>query len=410
MRGWAVALLSRLQLSSVAVVSFSFGIFLPFIRQDLELSAWQAGLLQGVWWMTSALLALPASAMFSRYRPIPLILVSLVLALPFLFLQGLANSFRVLLLARLLFVLCTLIATAARPLILQQWIAPGQYALVQSIGLSLHSTLLAVTISTSAWVIAVVGSWRLAYVVHGGFFLLQAILWVGIARERFAPISGLQDVLQEQRDTPLQALWTYPQGWLLGITMCGMAATWTAMVTFLPTLLLETRGISVTLSGPLLGFLYYALIPCSPLGGWLAKKVPNRRLLLWLPAFCNMLLGILIAFVSVPWLLMVGLTCLGVIWIVSPVVEVMPFEFPGIRPREVAVIATLVRTMMGLGFALGPMITGLVTQYTQSLQTGLLVLCLLTGLGVIAGLLYPKPNVAREKHTARSPRLKHDAD
>ena len=77
------------------------------------------------------------------------------------------------------------------------------------------------------------------------------------------------------------------------------------------------------------------------------------------------------------------------VWIASPVVQVLPFEFPGIRPREVAVIAALVGTFSGLGFAAGPLITGLVAQFTGSLQTGLIVLSLLTGVGVISGLFYP---------------------
>lgn len=65
-------------------------------------------------------------------------------------------------------------------------------------------------------------------------------------------------------------------------------------------------------------------------------------------------------------------------------------EFPGVQPREVAVVVSLVKTLSGLGFAAGPIVTGLATQLTGSLQTGLLLLCLLTGVGVIAGLLYPR--------------------
>ena len=45
---------------------------------------------------------------------------------------------------------------------------------------------------------------------------------------------------------------------------------------------------------------------------------------------------------------------------------------------------------MGLGFAAGPMVTGVVAEFTGSLQTGMVVLFLLTGVGVIAGLLYPR--------------------
>jgi predicted MFS family arabinose efflux permease len=109
------------------------------------------------------------------------------------------------------------------------------------------------------------------------------------------------------------------------------------------------------------------------------------------PALCNTLFGVLSTYTSAPWLLMVLLTGVGVVWIVSPVMDVLPFEFPGIRPREVAVITSLVKTCSGLGFALGPMVVGLVAQLTGSLQRGLLVLCVLTGVGVLAGWWYPSP-------------------
>ncbi len=163
------------------------------------------------------------------------------------------------------------------------------------------------------------------------------------------------------------------------------------MVTFLPTLLLEQHGMALTVSGPILGCLYYILIPASPLGGWLSKNVTNRRYLLLVPAICNVVFGIAITFTSSPWGLMLLLTGMGSIWIVSSVLEVLPFEFPGIQPREVAVIASLLRLLMGVGFATGPMLVGWVATQTASLQTGLLVLALFTGTGVITAWFYPSP-------------------
>jgi NNP family nitrate/nitrite transporter-like MFS transporter len=379
-----------LQVSSIILVSYTFGVFLPFISQDLRLSALEVGLLQGVWWVTSALLALPCSLWFSRFRPVSLVLVSLLLGLPFLFLQGLAESFMVLLLARFLFVLCHVISTPARPLLLQQWVAPRQYALVNAVGLSQHSVLLAAAISTSAWLIVSVGSWRFAYGILGGVLLAQTLAWMVVARQGRAPVTGLQHALAVPSPSPFKALWSYPQGWLLGFTMLALSATWTAIVTFLPTLLLEQHDMPPALSGPLLGCLYYGLIPGALLGGVLEKKVHNRPLLLWVPALGNMLLGVAIPFTSSRWLLMGLLTGVGVMWVVSPVIEVLPFEFPGIRPREVAVVVSLIKTLSGLGFALGPMVTGVVAQLLGSLQMGLLVLCLLTGISVIAGWFYPK--------------------
>ena len=257
-------------------------------------------------------------------------------------------------------------------------------------GLSLHSVLLAVTISASAWLITAAGSWRLVYGMLSVFFLVQTLLWWLVAREERAPVQRLTPALDAPQETPLRALRAYPQGWLIGVTMCALSATWTAIVTFLPTLLLEQRGMPPGQSGPLLGCLYYGLIPCALLGGVLERRVERRALLLWVPALCNTLFGILLTYTSAPWLLIVLLTGVGIVWIVTPVLEVLPFEFPGIRPREVAVITSLIRTCSSLGFALGPMIVGLVTELSGSLETGLCVLCAGTGVGVIAGWLYPR--------------------
>ncbi len=357
-RGWAVVLLFRGQFSSVILVSYTFGLFLPFISEDLDISPLEAGLLQGVWWVTAALLSLPSGAWLSRFPPVPLVLGSLVLGVPFLFVQGLANSFLVLLLARFFFVAFHVITTPAQTLLLQQWVAPRQFATVSAVALSQHSVILALAVSTSALLITALGSWRLAYLILGGLFIAQTLAWVIIARERLAPAQGLQKALEQQEGTPLRAVWTYPQGWMIAVTMFALSATWTAMVTFLPTLWLEEREVPLTLGGPILGFLYYGLIPASLLGGFLARKVLKRKLLLWVPALLNVVFGVAITLTPYPWLLMLLITGLGMVWIILPVVQVLPFEFPGIRPREVAVVNSLVVTFMGLGFAVGPIVTG----------------------------------------------------
>ena len=302
---------------------------------------------------------IPFSTWFSRFRPVWLVLASLLLLMmPFLFLQGVASNFHILFLARFFLVAFHVMATPAHPLLLQQWVAPRQYAWVNAVSLSQHSILLAIAVSTSALLIGAIGSWRLAYFIQGGFIAIQALVWVLVAREKFAPVKSLQRALQAQEGTPLKAVLSYPQGWLIGITMFGLSATWTAMVTFLPTLLLEERGISLKLGGPLLAFLYYGLIPTALMGGFLGRRVRNRKHLLWIPALLNVVLGVTITISTNPLLLMVLITGMGVIWIVSPVVQVMPFEFPGIRPREVAGMTFLVHTFSGLGFAAGPVVTG----------------------------------------------------
>ena len=114
--------------------------------------------------------------------------MSLVLSLPFLFMQALATSFAFLLLARFFFVFCHVIATPARTLLLQQWAAPHQYAQINSVGLSQHSVILALAVSTSALSITGLGSWRTAYLLMGGLLLAQTLAWVLVAQDRKAKL------------------------------------------------------------------------------------------------------------------------------------------------------------------------------------------------------------------------------
>ena len=197
-RSWAVLLLFRAQGSSVILVSYTFGLFLPFIKNDLDISPLEAGLLQGVWWVTAAIASLPFGAWLSRFRPVLVVRISLLLGLPFLFLQASATSFAFLLVARLFFVLFHVMTTPARTLLLQQWAAPRQFAQINSVGLSQHSVILALAVSTSALLITGVGSWRTAYFLMGGLMLVQAIAWVLVARERKAPVDNFQSQLDAQ--------------------------------------------------------------------------------------------------------------------------------------------------------------------------------------------------------------------
>lgn len=223
-RGWAALLLLHLQLSSLRLSSFALGVFLPFIAADMGLTPLQAGLLQAVWWITAALAVLPFGVWCSRFRPARLILASLLLTAPFLFMQGVAVNFLTLFGARFFAALFHALGLSARPMLFRQWAARSQYALINSVGLSQHSVLLAIAVSSSAPLIAALGSWRIAYFIQGGFLALQTIAWLLIARESKAPARNISAELQTQPDSPLAALRKYPQGWLVAIVMFALAA------------------------------------------------------------------------------------------------------------------------------------------------------------------------------------------
>jgi hypothetical protein len=73
-----------------------------------------------------------------------------------------------------------------------------------------------------------VRGWVVALLLHGGFLVAQTLVWMRVARERTVPIPTRmrQRALPGPQETPFRALWVYPQGWLLGVTMGCLAATW----------------------------------------------------------------------------------------------------------------------------------------------------------------------------------------
>jgi len=374
----------------VVLASFAFGIFLPFIKDDLDLSALQVGILQGVWWVTWAATILPFGAGLSRFRPVTMVTLSLVLLIPFVFMQGASNSFMMLLASRFLVVLCFTIGAQSRPLLFQQWAAPREYPSINAVGQSMHSLIMALTISASPFLIGALGSWRVAYYLQGGLMIVHLALWIILAKESRAPVSNISEILKSDHKRPLRAILKYRHGWYMGLVMFSLAAAWTSTVTFLPTILQDDRGVAITTGASLLGFMYYALIPGSLLGGYIYRRVPNRKVLLSAPVIVSASMAGLASITSQPIILAAALTGIGLAWVAVPAIEMLPFEIPGIQPREVTVISALSLTLFGLGFATGPVIVGAIAEISGSVPTGLLILNSLTGLGVLAGIFYPR--------------------
>ena len=397
-------MLNRLHYSTVVLASFGFGLFLPFLKEDLGLSYLQIGLLQAVAWGTSAVCLVPFSVLLARFNPNRRVLVGLALMTPFLFTQGLAAGFWTLLASRFLMVLTQAGMTPARPLLLRWWVAPRQYSNVTAVGLSLHSTFMAAALTFSPVIIVVLNSWRLAYFLQAALMAGHFLLWAGLTRKSPPSLeesanSTAADALSadddnnernDQTKSLVIALIRYPHAWLLGVVMLCLSASWTTVLTFLPIILETERGVAISAGSLLFGFLYYVLIPGGMLGSWIFNHISNRRLMVMLPASLNLAstLGALMSGNEI--LVAVSLTGMGLAWAFVPAMEILPFEFRNIRTREVSVVAGLVQTFGAIGFGGGPALAGALAETTGSLVTGVLVVGGLTGMAVLAAAALPR--------------------
>lgn len=384
--------------------SYGLGLFLPFVQADLDLSYLEIGILQAVWWGTPAVLLVPFSLLFARFNPNRRVLVALALMVPCLFSQGLAVGFWTLLASRFLTVLVHASMAPARPLLLRWWAAPRQYSTVTSLGLSMHSTFMAAALTFGPIIIVVLDSWRLAYFVQGALMAGHLLVWAALTWGAREPAQGPEDVgaAPLRHDTvesaaaesnirpPLvRSLISYPHAWLLGVVMLWLSASWTTILTFLPTILEQHRGIAITSGSVLFGFLYYVLIPGALAGSWIFNHITNRRLLVLLPAALNLVATVVAVLAGNVVIAALALTGLGIAWVFVPAMEILPFEFRNVRTREVSVLSGLVQTFGAVGFGAGPVIAGALAQASGSLVTGVLAVGALTALAVVAAAALP---------------------
>ncbi len=406
LHAWSVLLLNRTHQSTVVLSSYGLGLFLPFVQADLDLSYLEIGVLQAVWWGTPAVLLVPFSLLFARFNPNRRVLVALALMAPCLFSQGLAIGFWTLLASRFLTVLVHASMAPARPLLLRWWAAPRQYSTVSSLGLSMHSTFMAAALTFGPMIIVVLDSWRLAYFVQGALMAGHLLVWAALTWGAREPAQGPEDAVaaapasndpadgavEEQSARPplVRSLVAYPHAWLLGVVMLWLSASWTTVLTFLPTILEAHRGIAITSGSVLFGFLYYVLIPGALAGSWIFNRITNRRLMVLLPAALNLVATVVAVLAGNVVIAALALTGLGIAWIFVPAMEILPFEFRNIRTREVSVLSGLVQTFGAVGFGAGPVIAGALAQMTGSLVTGVLAVALMTAVAVVAAALLPR--------------------
>ncbi len=385
--------------------SYGLGLFLPFVQADLDLSYLEIGIMQAVWWGTPAVLLVPFSLIFARFNPNRRVLAALALMAPCLFSQGLAIGFWTLLASRFLTVLVHASMSPARPLLLRWWAAPRQYSTVASLGLSMHSTFMAGALTFGPIIIVVLDSWRLAYFVQGAIMAAHLLVWALLTWSSKEPAQGPEDAAAPSPDVPtereegttepdtgpplIRSLLAYPHAWLLGVVMLWLSASWTTILTFLPTILEQHRGIAITSGSVLFGFLYYVLIPGALVGSWIFNHITNRRLLVLLPAVLNLAATVGAVLAGNVVIAALTLTGLGIAWVFVPAMEILPFEFRNIRTREVSVLSGLVQTFGAVGFGAGPVIAGALAQVSGSLVTGVLAVGAMTALAVVAAAALP---------------------
>lgn len=363
----------------------TLGILLPAISADLNLSPGQQGLLGSASHWGNIALAVPLSWATSRFSPKWLTVGTLAMATACLFLQSWAPIFAVLLVGRLLFGITNIAQAPARALLTRQWFHAREVIIVNGLSNVFFGLVVGGGLALAPVILSAVGGdWRTTLRIFGFYFAGITLLWMLVGRERVT--KGTRAVEPEGGLAVLKGALSHRDLWLCGFGFIGATMSFSAFLSFYPTLMLEDYSIALTLSG---GILASGVIlgGVSGLGmGYLAVKRAKEGAFLQGLAVIMIASNIGMIFTGwVPGLFLLSLMN-GVAWAFFPILITVPFNLRGIRPRELAVAFSFTMMMTSVGTSLGPLITGFLTEATGDLKLALFIMSFTSISLIIAGM------------------------
>ncbi|MEE9198376.1 MAG: MFS transporter [Dehalococcoidia bacterium] len=368
-----------------SVIALSLGILLPSISDDLGLSPSEQGWLGSSALLGNLVLALPASAWLSRFNSKMVLEVTLFLGAVFVFAQGWAPAFVALILGRLAFGLVMVARTPARAILTAQWFPPREIVVVNGIVNSTYGLAAVIGLVLTPFLLLWLdNSWRATLTVYGIIFLVIAIAWVFMGKER--NIEGPRRSARLAEGSPLRSLLRYRELWYISIGMFGTTIMWSGLAVFWPTLMLDTYDIPLTISGSVLSLAAVAEAIGSILLAIYLMRVVKRDMRKFLVAGLGTLLVAsavgLVLTGSIPLLVFLAIFH-GIGFSFVPIIWTVPFELPGIKPREIAVASGLIEMALRGGGVVGPILAGFLHEATGDLSLALVVTSL-CGLSIVA--------------------------
>ena len=354
------------------MVLSTLGVLLPSMTTELSLSPGEQGLLGSAAFWGNLGLTIPLTWWASRFGPKRLTTVTLALGILCVLLQAAAPVLIVLLIGRVLYGVTLIVREPARALLTQQWFNKREIIIVNGIS----SLLFGLTLG-GGWLLTPFllsrfdGNWRTVLYSYTLVVLVMTILWMLVGRERvtreYREREASQDINILLGALKYRDLWTASLG-SMGAMFCLSAFT-----TFFPTLMLESYGVSLQLSGAVVGF---SIVFSGFVGlgvGFTVARVDKRRPILVVFGLLMVLsyLG-MVSTGSVSLLIVFGLLN-GISWGYYPVMATIPYQLPGIRPREVAVGMGFTGSMMSLAFIVGPIVAGSLQEVLGDLKPALMI-------------------------------------
>lgn len=363
----------------------TIGILLPSISADLNLSPSQQGILVASAFWCTPFLAIPMSSWTSKFHPKPLTMWTLIAGSICLIIQGSSRSFFTLLFSRLVFGITLIAREPARPLLIRQWFPPKEIVLANSMGSMLFGGIVGGGLALVPIILQIThNEWRPVYFIFFAATLVLTISWVIFGKEK----SSIDPEPEHSTSLPgiISGALSYRDLWIGGLGFTGSTITRSAFGSFLPTLMLNTKMISLQWTGTALGLSTVLGGLAGLVAGYVVMRTGGAK-----KFFLSF--GVLLSVTYFGMantnseLLLISLATInGIAWGFWPLLQTVPFQLPNISPRELAVASAFNQMAIAIGIAIGPLAVGFLQQATGDLQFSLSILSFSPSTLILVGI------------------------
>ncbi|MDP6476266.1 MAG: MFS transporter [Alphaproteobacteria bacterium] len=262
---------------------------LPIIAEDLELSRVTAGLVASIFMIFGAVFGVALGAMADRFGERRLLFTGLVLLLLGSLIGGLVADVSVLLATRVLEGVGYIAVTVSAPKIIAGAARHRDLPLAIGIWSTFMPMGMAIIMVVSPFMLDGIG-WQGVWLVNAAILAaFIAVLALGWRPQRHGQGQGSQtnDGAPPRAEAPpafdwagAKALMARPGPWLLGFIFTLYSLQWFAIMTWLPTFLIETQGRSLTSSSLFAALVVFVNVLGNIGGGMLLMRRGSQRWLL----------------------------------------------------------------------------------------------------------------------------------
>ena len=371
-------------------------LLLPLIREDLQISFTQAGLLSAALTFTYGLGQIPAGFLSDRYGPRRLFFIGLMGWSAFSLCIGLVHTFWLAIVTQLLAGAFRSLLFAPGLTLLASWFPRERRATAMSLFM-VGGFVGTIVLSLGGPLLAALYGWRAAFMFFAALGIVAGFIFKRYGREKPRteppPQLALSDILQ---------LCRYPIMWVCSALQFIRFAVVTAFNFWLPSLLVVDRGFSVQTAGLIVAMGAAFTASSNALGGYVSDRLRNPPLVVGgalLILACSATLLVIVE--SVPLLLLaIAINSMFMQFFFGPLFLV-PMEVLG--PRTAGTATGFSNLFANIGGFLTASALGVVKDQTGSFTwgfVGISMLCLIgVALAVVLARLRTRGLLAQQRQT-----------